>query len=158
MKVDDRSDESVYAAHAAELVRFATAVVGVADAPDVVADAFLRVAATPTWAVARDKRALWLRTIVFEARSWHRSAGRRRAREQRVAAQESTRSENGTVLADERIAHALDQLSTQQRAVVVLTYWMDLEPSAIADLLGVADGTVRKQLARARARLREELA
>ncbi len=158
MKVDERSDESVYAAHAAELVRFATALVSVSDAPDVVADAFLRVAATPTWAAARDKRALWLRTIVFEARSFTRSAGRRRAREHRVAVSESSSPGEGVVLADERIVDALDQLSSQQRTVVVLTYWMDLEPSAIAGLLDVSDGAVRKQLARARARLREELA
>lgn len=62
------------------------------------------------------------------------------------------------MIADEHVVSALDQLSPQQRAIVVLTYWMDLDPTAIAEVLDVSDGAVRKQLARARARLREELA
>ncbi len=48
-------------------------------------------------------------------------------------------------------------LSPQQRAVVFLTYWEDLEARSVADLLGVSEGTVRKQLGRARIRLREVL-
>ena len=48
-------------------------------------------------------------------------------------------------------------LSEQQRAVVFLTYWEDLAPAQVADLLGVSDGTVRKQLARARDQLRRIL-
>jgi RNA polymerase sigma factor (sigma-70 family) len=55
------------------------------------------------------------------------------------------------------VAAALDLLPLQQRAVVVLTYWLDLDPASVAQVLGVSDGTVRKQLARARARLKEAL-
>ena len=52
---------------------------------------------------------------------------------------------------------ALAQLSPQQRAVVYFTYWDDLLPSQIAELLDVSEGTVRKQLARARDHLRRIL-
>jgi len=52
---------------------------------------------------------------------------------------------------------ALSELSPQQRAVVYLTYWDDLTPAQIAVLLDVAEGTVRKQLARAREALRRIL-
>ena len=38
-----------------------------------------------------------------------------------------------------------------------LTYWEDLAPQTIANLLGVSEGTVRKQLARARDQLRRIL-
>ncbi|MGI8516877.1 MAG: RNA polymerase sigma factor [Acidimicrobiia bacterium] len=55
------------------------------------------------------------------------------------------------------VARAVSALSTQQRAVVFLTYWDDLDVEAVAELLGVTAGTVRKQLARARAHLREVL-
>jgi RNA polymerase sigma factor (sigma-70 family) len=48
-------------------------------------------------------------------------------------------------------------LGVRQRAVIVLTYWADLEPAAIADWLGVSEGSVRSHLARARANLREVL-
>ena len=58
--------------------------------------------------------------------------------------------------ADEVLA-SLAALSPQQRAVVHLTYWEDLTPHAVAARLGVSDGTVRRQLARARKRLREVL-
>jgi RNA polymerase sigma-70 factor, ECF subfamily len=55
-------------------------------------------------------------------------------------------------------AHAaLAMLSEQQRAVVYLTYWEDLAPAQIATLLAVSEGTVRKQLARAREHLRRIL-
>jgi len=45
----------------------------------------------------------------------------------------------------------------QQRAVIHLTYWEDLTPSVVATRLGVSEGTVRRQLARARDRLRKVL-
>jgi RNA polymerase sigma-70 factor (ECF subfamily) len=48
-------------------------------------------------------------------------------------------------------------LSPQQRAVVYLTYWDDLTPAQVAVLLAVSEGTVRKQLARARVHLRRIL-
>ena len=52
---------------------------------------------------------------------------------------------------------ALDALSVQQRAVIYLTYWHDLSVDQVADALDVGDGTVRRQFARARARLRGAL-
>jgi RNA polymerase sigma-70 factor (ECF subfamily) len=52
---------------------------------------------------------------------------------------------------------ALATLSPQQRAVVYLTYWEDQSPSQIAELLSISEGTVRKQLARARDHLRRIL-
>ena len=51
----------------------------------------------------------------------------------------------------------LADLTVQQRAVVYLTYWHDLSPSDVATTLGASEGTVRKQLARARSHLREVL-
>ena len=155
MEVDERTDESVYEAHAAELVRFATGLVGVDDAPDVVVEAFVRVIRSPVWAEARDRRALWLRAVVFESRSMVRSSARRRERERRVAVPALAPDESSVV--DTNVVDALDRLSVQQRAVVMLTYWMDLTPSSIAELLEVSEGSVRKQLARARARMKEAL-
>ncbi len=55
------------------------------------------------------------------------------------------------------VAAAVARLSSQQRAVVFLTYWDDLDARAVADLIGVSEGTVRRQLGRARDRLREVL-
>ena len=53
---------------------------------------------------------------------------------------------------------ALAQLSEQQRAVVYLTYWEDLASGRRSPVCSsVSDGTVRKQLARARDQLRRIL-
>jgi RNA polymerase sigma factor (sigma-70 family) len=55
------------------------------------------------------------------------------------------------------VLHAIGQLSIRQRAVIVLTYWGDLDPSGVAALLHISDGAVRRHLARGRARLKELL-
>jgi len=153
MTVDVRSDSDVYAAHASELVQFASSLVGPADAPDVVADAFIRLVRSPVWAHAEDRRALWFRGVVFGARSFHRSASRRRLREARSAAMPvASPLEPGP--ADGEIVDALEALSPQQRAAMFLTYWHDLDVSSVAELLGISAGAVKKHLARARCKLK----
>jgi RNA polymerase sigma-70 factor (sigma-E family) len=49
---------------------------------------------------------------------------------------------------------ALDTLTTQQRAIVVLRYFEDLSENEVADLLGVSAGTVKSTASRAMAQLR----
>jgi RNA polymerase sigma factor (sigma-70 family) len=46
-------------------------------------------------------------------------------------------------------------LSVRQRAVIVLTYWHDLDQEHIAATLGISRSTVARHLDRAHARLRE---
>ena len=154
MEVDTRSDAAIYEAYAPELVRFATGLIGPTDAADVVADAFLALLAAPVWPRAENHRALLYRRVLFEARSRVRSAQRRRSREDR--AERVTTVEFPDLRPD--VAVAVLHLSPQQRAAVVLTYWQDLTPSAVADLLDISEGAVRKHLARARTHLRRVLA
>jgi DNA-directed RNA polymerase specialized sigma24 family protein len=47
-------------------------------------------------------------------------------------------------------------LPPRQRAVVVLRYWEDLTDTQIGATLGCSPGTVRSQLSRALAKLRED--
>jgi RNA polymerase sigma factor (sigma-70 family) len=56
-----------------------------------------------------------------------------------------------------RIAGALAALSPQQREVLMLHAWADLSHQEIAAALGIANGTARSRLARARAALRAQL-
>jgi RNA polymerase sigma-70 factor (ECF subfamily) len=49
---------------------------------------------------------------------------------------------------------ALDALNRAERDVVLLCGWSELNSAAAAEILGVAPGTVRSRLSRARARLR----
>jgi RNA polymerase sigma factor (sigma-70 family) len=55
------------------------------------------------------------------------------------------------------VREAVGKLSVRQRAVIVLTYWADLDPPTVAERLGISEGSVRRHLARARAHLREVL-
>lgn len=56
-----------------------------------------------------------------------------------------------------RLAGALETLTRDQRDVLLLYVWADLSQEEIAAALGVAPGTVRSRLSRARAALREQL-
>lgn len=150
--IDERSVDA-YAAHADGLVRFAAGLVGPSDAQDVVADAMARLMDSRVWAEAENPRALMYRAVLYEARMFVRSRRRRLSREARAAVDEAYDMPN---IAPE-VSRAVAGLSPQQRAVVFLTYWDDLDPGSVAALLGVSEGTVRKQLARARDRLREVL-
>jgi RNA polymerase sigma factor (sigma-70 family) len=51
---------------------------------------------------------------------------------------------------------ALDTLSPQQRAIVVLRYFDDHSEAEVADLLGVSPGTVKSTASRGVARLRAQ--
>lgn len=147
--------EEAYRAWAGELTRYATALVGPADAADVVAEAFAAILARgdDAWRSVNDPRSYLYRSVLNAARMRHRGALRRRARELRW----SEVPVSGELIVDPAVRAALDRLSVQQRAVTFLTYWLDLTPSAIAATLGVSEGSVKRHLARARAHLREVL-
>jgi RNA polymerase sigma-70 factor (ECF subfamily) len=143
----------LYRRHADELVRYATALVGPDDAADVVVDAVMAALRSPGWAAVANQRAYLYRAVLHRAASVRRSDARRTAREQRVAVADSVPPAPSSLDAQ----RALAGLSHQQRAVVFLTYWDDQTPAQIAVLLGVGEGTVRKQLARGREQLRRVL-
>lgn len=150
------SIEEAYRKWGDDLVRFSTALVGPADAPDLVAEAFANVLARGdcAWATVVEPRGYLYRAVTNAARMSARGGARRRARELRW----SDGGIIGELLSDSEVRQSLDRLSVQQRAVTYLTYWHDLSPSAIASLLSISEGTVKRQLARARSTLREVLA
>lgn len=100
-----------------------------------------------------NRRAYLYRAVHNEARSHAKRSTRRSEREARSAADQEW--ELPGLRPDVRAA--VLRLSVRQRAVIVLTYWADLDPAAVAEWLGISDGSVRRHLARARANLREVL-
>jgi RNA polymerase sigma-70 factor (ECF subfamily) len=148
-----RDMEELYGKHAEALTRFATGLVGPSDAPDVVSEAVLRCMASARWMTVRDARPYLYRAVLNQARQSHRSAMRRAARDARIAFPAPTDPPE----VRPEVLEAIARLSLRQRAVIVLTYWDDLDPVQIAERLQISDGSVRRHLARARARLREEL-
>jgi RNA polymerase sigma-70 factor (ECF subfamily) len=146
-------DAEIYASMGPELVAFATGLVGWSDAEDVVSTAVLNAIRSPRWAAVENPRAYLYRAVLNEAQALIRRAAQRDRRHQKAATPErwdlpEFRPE---------VLRAVHALSVRQRAVVLLTYWADLPPSEVAERLGVSEGSVRRHLARARARLRKAL-
>ena len=149
----NRSDADLYGKHADELTRFATGLVGPHDAPDVVSAAVLTCMFSKGWSAVENPRAYLFRGVLNEARRHHRASSRRLAREHQAALPAAV---DPPEVRPEILA-AVMALSMRQRAVTILTYWSDLDPTSIALLLGVSEGSVRRHLARARSRLKERL-
>lgn len=94
------------------------------------------------------------RTIVNLARGYHRASGRRERREQRAA------SSDGVRPGDEPAVDMLDALALlpyDQRAALVLRYWLDWDEASIASALSCARSTVRSHAKRGLDALRTAL-
>ena len=113
------TDEEIYRKYADDLVRFATGLVGPFDAADVVTDACLRAFGAKGWREVANPRAYLYRSVLNQASSHHRATLRRRMREMRSALPE----EVPMTETDLDVLAAVDRLSVQQRAAVILTYW-----------------------------------
>jgi RNA polymerase sigma factor (sigma-70 family) len=146
---DDASRAEVYGKYADDLVRFATGLVGPADAPDVVADAMVKVLWSPRWDDVVNPRAYLYRAVLNESHRHHRSTMRRRA----VEARASSVGSNVMVEVRPDVLDAVSRLSLKQRAAVFLVYWEDLTVAQAARRLGLSEGTVHRNLTRAERRL-----
>jgi RNA polymerase sigma-70 factor (ECF subfamily) len=136
-----------------------------ADAEEAAQDGFV----TAHRALGRFRRGAplkpWLlRIIANEARNRRRSAGRREALVLRAAAEnrpgDAVPSPEAALLAGEERGHlleAVNRLSDEHRLAIACRYFLDLSEEETAAALGVRRGTVKSRLARALARLREEL-
>jgi RNA polymerase sigma factor (sigma-70 family) len=149
----DQSDAELFDKYGDELTRFATGIAGPGDAPDIVSGAFLRCMVSERWPYVTNRKAYLYRAVLNEAIMTGRSVERRLHREQMISGPEAV----GTHMPRPDVLEAVSRLSLRQRAVIVLTYWNDLEPASVAGLLGISEGSVRRHLARARAALKEHL-
>lgn len=146
---------TLYAAHHRGLVRFAYLLTGDPGmAEDLVADVFAQVLRRWGSASIDDPRAYLRRAVVNR----FNSKLRRRYLARRVQ-HTADGSDRGVVRSDEQLAErdamfrALDQLPEGQRTAVVLRYYEDLSVAEAAHVLGVSEGTVKSQTARALTRL-----
>jgi RNA polymerase sigma-70 factor (ECF subfamily) len=136
-----------------ELTRYATGLVGPFDAADVVTDACLKAFSSRKWPEVSDRRAYLYRAVFTVATDHHRSTLSRRLREMKTASPETAPAQD----VDVDVLQAVERLSVQQRAAVLLTYWADLPAEAVADRMGISTGAVKRHLARARKHLEEWL-
>ena len=151
--IDTEAWEAVYREHAARLTRLATVLVGPDAAHDLVTDAVLACIRQPGWRAVVQPGAYLTRALVNAAHALRRSESSRRRRELRVAPPIDALTAD--VAPDPSLHAALDHLSPQQAAIVFHLYWEDLTVADTAGLLGISEGSVRKQLDRAKHRLRK---
>jgi RNA polymerase sigma-70 factor (ECF subfamily) len=129
-----------------------------AAAEDLAAETFLRAYAARASFRPGSERA-WLFTIATNLLRDHaRGAGRRDVALAEWAAREERAAEREFELPDPRLALALGGLRAEEREALLLYAWAELSYGEIATVTGVAVGTVRSRLARARARLTADLA
>lgn len=150
---------TLYATHNRQLVRFAYLLTGDTGlAEDLVADVFAQVLRRWGRTTIDDPQAYLRRAVANRFNSTLRR--RYLARRHRDTADGSDR---GVVHADERLSErdamfqALDRLPDGQRTIVVLRYYEDLSVAEAAHALGVSEGTIKSQTARALERLNQIL-
>jgi RNA polymerase sigma-70 factor (sigma-E family) len=160
---DDLPDfQSWVRANGAALTRFAYLVIGDHDrAADAVQDAL--VAACPRWRriVARGSPDAYLRRCVVNADTsrWRRFLRRERlAPDPTLFARPGTGADTaGQVVLEDAMWSLCQQLPPRQRAAIVLRYYDDYADAEIAAVLECSVSTVRSQIHRGLANLRDKI-
>jgi RNA polymerase sigma factor (sigma-70 family) len=152
--VTTHTKAEIYEKYADQLIRFATGLVGPSNGRDVVSAAVLGAMWSVSWDSVVNERAYLYKAVLNEARSHGRDRARRH-----LAELQASGGSQADRLPEVRpdVLEAVARLSVSQRAVVFLAYWEDMTPAEIARFLGLSDGTVHRQLARAETRLRRVL-
>jgi RNA polymerase sigma factor (sigma-70 family) len=165
-----RGDEAAFAdlvaAHQEIAFRVGYLVLGdAAEAEDATQEAFVKAyRAMERFREGAAFRPWLLRIVANTARNRRRAAGRRHGLQLRAEAatqqDASAPSAEASVVATERrrtLLAAVNALSPDDRLVIGARYFLDLSEAEIAALAGVAAGTVKSRLFRARARLARKL-
>lgn len=143
--------QELYAASYRRLLGQLIGVTGsVAEAEDVVHEAFVRGLDHPRRLLGADNPEAWLRTVAVNlARSRWRRAQRLIALAPRLVEEPRDFDADGNV----ELLQALRQLSADQREVIALHHLADQTVEQVAETLGLPTGTVKARLSRGRAAL-----
>ncbi|MFV2000986.1 MAG: RNA polymerase sigma factor [Acidimicrobiia bacterium] len=139
-------DEMIYNTLGGELVRYASALVGPDDGPDLVSAVITRVLTKRNLSDLENPRLYLFKAVGNEARS-HK---RRYANRQVIKLNRPEPVE--TVDFDVALEAVMD-LPVRQRSATYLVYWLDYTPSEAAGVMGCRPATVRRYLHLARGKL-----
>jgi DNA-directed RNA polymerase specialized sigma24 family protein len=137
--------------HLTVMARYAARRVGPGDRDDVVQEALIR--AWQRWSTYDESRGTpvaWLLGIVADRSRRHRVRSR-------AATFQLVEEGAPPVTPDVDLERALDALAGRQRTAIDLYYFVGLDVSTCAEVMGCAPGTVKATLHQARARLRDLL-
>jgi RNA polymerase sigma-70 factor (ECF subfamily) len=149
--VSDSEIQDLYAASYRRLLGQLIGVTGsVAEAEDVVQEAFVRGLDRPRQMLDADNPEAWLRTVAVNlARSRWRRAQRLIGLAPRLVQEPREGDTDGHVV----LLQALLKLPAGQREVIALHHLADLTVEQVAQTLGIPTGTVKARLSRGRAAL-----
>ena len=145
MGVGDR-DEMIYNTLSGDLVRYASALVGPDDGPDLVSAVITRVLTKRSLSDLENPRLYLFKAIGNEAKS-HK---RRRSSHQVV---KLNMPDSVAPVDIDTALEAVMDLPVQQRSATYLVYWLDFTPTEAAEAMGCRPGTVRRYLHLARTKL-----
>jgi RNA polymerase sigma-70 factor (ECF subfamily) len=117
------------------------------EAEDLVQEAFVRASAAGQRFLRTDNPEAWLRTTAINL---HRNRWRKLRSFAAVRSQLATVTDLPGLEEHLAVMEALRKLPAIHREVIALHYLADLDVTAIATTLGVAEGTVKSRLARGR--------
>jgi RNA polymerase sigma-70 factor (ECF subfamily) len=148
---DDIEIQELYSASYRRLLGQLIAVTGsVAEAEDVVQEAFVRALDRPRQLLDADNPEAWLRTVAVNlARSRWRRAQRLVGLAPRLVQEPRDGDADGHLV----LLQSLRQLPAGQREVIALHHLADLTVEQVATTLGLPTGTVKARLSRGRATL-----
>ena len=135
---------------------------GANDAEDIVQEAFLKAHGRLESFRGRSRFGTWLYRIAYNQALDHRRSAARRGRRDRESVADPSgppRVDDGAgqrlvdVERDREVRAALARVPQPYRTALHSFYWLELPVAEIAELLGVAPGTVKSYLYRGRARL-----
>jgi len=148
------SDSEIQALYAASYRRLLGQLIGVtgsvAEAEDVVQEAFVRGLDHPSRLLGADNPEAWLRKVAVNLA---RSRWRRAQRFVRLAPRLVLEDRDPDTDGQFSLLEALRQLPAGQREAIALHHLADLTVEQVADTLGVPTGTVKARLARGRTAL-----
>lgn len=153
--MSDTEIQELYAASYRRLLGQLIGVTGsVAEAEDVVQEAFVRGLDHPARLLGADNPEAWLRTVAVNLA---RSRWRRAQRMIGLAPRLVEEPRNGDTDGHVDLLQTLRKLPNGQREVIALHHLADLTVEQVADVLGLPTGTVKARLSRGRAALSTQL-
>lgn len=151
----DLTDKELYEQLKGPLMRFAIALVGPDDAPDLVSEVVVGALSRGPLSSLESPQAYLMASVVNRARSRHRRSGQEnRRRSVLPLTSEPSDDQITTRLA---VTDAINRLPVRQKAAVYLVYWADLDSREAGNHMGVRPATVRRYLHLAKRSLRRYL-